>query len=249
MKLLVASRRDVAAQTILQKLKEISGAISDTRILEIGGESVSLSALPEGVEGVIVLSRHASESGRPSLTTHVPGLLEEKQLAVASPPTLKAALAELARAKEELGLPHQVSLEATHHGPATLGAPVTFIEIGSTPEHWRDELAAEAAARAALAALFPPSCKRAIGVGGIHYSPLHTRVALETEVGIGHILPKYSSISESLIEQAIRRTTGRVDLIVVDRKGTTAEQRELCSRVGERLNIQVVRAGSLLKSS
>jgi len=246
MKLVVASKGDPAAQTILKKFRE-KVREQDVRILEVEEESVNLPRLPFPADEVIVLSRHSSESGRPSLTTHVPGHLNAGRLAVASPQTLKAALVELARAREELGLPHQVSLEATHHGPTTLDAPVTFIEIGSTPEHWRDELAGEAAARAAIVALFSEPCKKAVGVGGIHYCPLHTRVMLETDVGVGHVIPKYAQTSEELIEQAIQKTAGGVDLIVLDRKGTSAEQREACMNVGKRLEIPVVRAGSLLK--
>ncbi len=255
MKLIIASKSDPAAANIAQKLIELGGFKKTMRgyerpgaiLLLIETESTELASPPIDASEIVVLSRHASESGRPSLTTHVPGLLDQRRIAIASPQTIRAALLELQRANDDLRLGYQVSLEATHHGPADFSLPVTFIEVGSTPAEWKDERAGEAAARAALAALSPERCSGAVGVGGIHYAPLFTRVSLETDIGIGHIIPKYASLSDELLQLAIERTAGGVQYIVVDWKGASAEQREICNRVGERLGIPVVKAGTLLK--
>lgn len=256
MKLILASERDPAAVNIAEHLLEfgdfekmdpgIYSAENATLVL-ISGESTELHQPPVEAEEIIVVSRHASESGRPSLTAHTPGQPEQLRLAVASPRTLRSVLRGLQRAKEELGLNYQVSLEATHHGPASLEIPVTFVEVGSAPEHWRDASAAEAAARAVLAALSPSECRGSVGVGGIHYAPILTRVSLETDVGVGHILPKYVQLSERLLRLAIERTAGGVDLVVVDWKGATVEQREICRRVAAKFGIPVVKAGNLIR--
>lgn len=256
MKLILASRVDPAAVNIAERLVEIGDFENtdhgferdDALLFMVEGESTRVSSLPVNAQEVIVVSRHASESGRPTLTVHVPGLLDEGELAIASPPTLKATLLELRRVRDELNLQYEVSLEATHHGPVGLGVPVSFIEVGSTLEQWRDKKAAEAAARAALAALSSPPCIQAIGVGGIHYPLLHTRVVLETKLGIGHILPKYAPISEDLLRLAVQHTAGGVQVMVVDWKGLSSEQRAVCRRASEQLGIPQIRASVLLKN-
>lgn len=258
MKLVLASMKDVAAKNIYERLLENydfetsagaqnSHVCGDVVLMKIETESVTMRELPVKTEEVIVASRHASESGRPSLTTHTPGYLDRGEMAVASPGTVKAALLELVNAREELGLQHEVSLEATHHGPVQFNVPVTFVEIGSMPEQWRDEKAGEAAARAIMtAAEKPVECKRAVAVGGIHYAPLHTKVVLQTGVGVGHLLPKYAGINEAMIEKAITRTFGKVDMLLLDWKGATSEQRAACKKISEKLGVAVVRAGDLI---
>jgi D-aminoacyl-tRNA deacylase len=89
-------------------------------------------------------------------------------------------------------------------------------------------------------------CKKAVAVGGIHYAPLHTQAVLKTNVGVGHILPKYAKIDEPLIEKAVGRTSGKVDLLLLDRKGATPEQRSTCQTVAKKLGIEVIRAGDLI---
>jgi D-aminoacyl-tRNA deacylase len=258
MKLILGSAKDPAAVNILSRLLEcysFKKSPSDPNVsvcgeavlLKIEEESIRLGKLPVQAEEVVVVSRHASESGRPSLTTHAPGFLDRGELAVSSPSTIRALLLELAKAREELRLPHQVSLEATHHGPSHFDVPVTFVEIGSLPEQWRDERAGEAVAHAVMAAISASrECRKAVAIGGIHYAPLHTEVVLKTDVGVGHLLPKYARIDETLVERAIERTSGRVDLLLLDRKGATAEQRSTCQKISEKLGIEVIRAGALI---
>lgn len=223
--------------------KEESGVYRAGRAILLEGEPEAVS-LPAEVEEVIVASRHESRSGRPCLTVHAPGLPEKMRLPPSSPPTAKCLLAEMKRLAEDLDLPHQVSLEATHHGPCDFPVPITFAEIGSSRVEWTSDVLGEVVARSILSSLRPPACRRAIGVGGPHYSPLHTRVSLETEVGIGHILSSNVQVSEPLVEMAVRRSSA--DMIVIDWKGAKREQRETCLRVSERLGVEIVRAGDLL---
>ncbi|MEM2192779.1 MAG: D-aminoacyl-tRNA deacylase, partial [Candidatus Hadarchaeales archaeon] len=215
--------------------------------LEIMAEEIGkLSELPAGTEEVIVASRHASASERPSLTVHAPGFLEKRELAIAKPQTIKAALAELKKAVEEFTLPHQVSLEATHHGPVHPNVPITFVEIGSTEEEWKNDLAGKAAARAIIAATKGTPARCAVGVGGPHYAPLITQAVLSADIATGHIIPKHITTNESLLRKAIERTSGKVEMILLDWKGATKEQRDLCARISEELKIPVVKAGSIL---
>jgi D-aminoacyl-tRNA deacylase len=124
---------------------------------------------------------------------------------------------------------------------------VTFVEIGSLPEQWCDKKAGEAVARAVMAAATAAGgCRNAVAVGGIHYAPLHTQVVLMTDIGVGHLLPKYVKTDETLIEKAIARTSGKVDVLLLDRKGATPEQRLACQKTAEKLGMAVVRAGDLI---
>jgi D-tyrosyl-tRNA(Tyr) deacylase len=253
MKLVLASKDDPAARNMASRLLELESAESliasgRVRLVRFSGEATELSRLPEDAEEVIVASRHVAEAGMPSLTVHVPGKIEERRLAIASPGTIWRALRALVSARDELGLPHNVSLEATHHGPCELSVPVTFVEIGSSPEHWSDPRAGEAAARAIIAAVGEgDDLKNALCFGGPHYAPRHTEIALRTNFAPGHIFPKYSSFDGPAIETAVARTAGGVELFILDWKGLSTEQRATCLEAAAKLGVKAVQAGKLLR--
>ncbi len=261
MKLFLASAQDPAAKNIVMQLLKshdfkkspsLTNAYvyRNVTLLTIAGEVTQITELPIDAEEVIVASRHASESGTPTLTVHVPGEVEKMRLAEASPSTVKTALRTLVEMRDKFGLTYDVSLEATHHGPTRIDVPVTFVEIGSSFEQWHDKKAGGAVAQAIMvAATLPIKCRHAIGLGGPHYAPHHTNVALFTEIGVGHILPKYASIDETLIERAIVRTRGGVELLALDWKGMSSEQRQVSQRVAERLGIQAIRTREILSGA
>jgi D-aminoacyl-tRNA deacylase len=258
MRLISASAEDPAGKNIAERLLEIYDfepmasqsnvwVCKDVLLTTMASEAVQVSAAPLATDEVIFASRHASESGRPTLTAHVPGEPNKRELAVASPPTLKSAIRELIVARDELHLPYEVSLEATHHGPTGLRVPVTFVEIGSSLDQWRDKRAAEAAARAIMAAATSPiNGRQAIGFGGPHYAPRHTQVVLKTDVCIGHVLPKYVTIDEELVKLAIARTGGGVELLALDWKGLYSSQRQHLQQIANKLGVRAVRESELL---
>jgi D-aminoacyl-tRNA deacylase len=253
--LFLASSSDPAAMNAVERLKECSGIVPG-RETEIGGRTVLLQVLegglenfepPPGAEEILVASRHVSETARPSLTVHVPGEIERGRLAVASPLTVKKALGALDRLAREFGLGYEVSLEATHHGPVHLDVPITFVEIGASEEQWRDRKAGEVLARAMVEAVGGTGGRLAVGVGGPHYAPRHTQVALKTDVAVGHILPDYLSLTPELVELAVRRTKGRVELLAADWKGLNSAQRVAVKEASSRLGIELVRESKLLR--
>jgi D-aminoacyl-tRNA deacylase len=258
MKLILASRKDPAAQNIAARLLEFydfEGSQKnpdlylrdDIALIQVPGGVTRMHELPLDAEEVIVASRHASETGKPTLTTHVPGEPSRHELAVAAPSTVKAALTELFAARDELGLPYDVSLEATHHGPTGLVVPVTFVEIGSSAEQWGDPKAGEAVARAVMAAAESSlEAVNAIGFGGAHYARRHTKVARETKVCTGHIFPKYLRLDEGLARAALKRTLGGVGVFALDWKGLRSEQRTRLMGIGKKLGVQVVRERDIL---
>jgi D-aminoacyl-tRNA deacylase len=258
MKLIIASFEDPAAKNIAGRLFELYDfepitnqpnvwVCEGVMLTTIAGEAFRTSVPLMAADEVIFASRHASESGKPTLTAHVPGEPNKRELAIASPPTLKSALRELIAARDELRLPYEVSLEATHHGPTELKVPVTFVEIGSSLTEWRDKVAAEAAARAIMAAATSPiNGRQAIGLGGPHYAPRHTQVVLETDVCVGHVLPKYVTIDEELVKHAIDRTSGGVEFLSLDWKGLDSSQRQHLQQIANKLGVRAVRESELL---
>jgi len=204
-------------------------------------------------DAIIFASRHRSESGEPTLTTHVSGNLTSearfggrpKRLAVAHPHMMKAALLGLKSAQERLGLDqYAVSLEATHHGPTELRVPSMFVEIGSSEEQWSDTAAAEAVADAIYTcASKPAQGELCVGFGGGHYSTKHTEASLGDEFAVGHILPKYffDCFDPSMVLLAFERTVGHCATAIVDWKGIRGPERGKLVELLKSRNVNVIR--------
>lgn len=147
------------------------------------------------VDEVVFLSRHRAASGKPTLTVHPIGNWGRADfggragtLVPPAPALMTSLLGEVRRNAE--GLPFEVAFEVTHHGPF-LSRPTLFIEIGSSEATWGDKDAAAAIARS----LLDVDVQRhpvAIGIGGGHYAPRFTEVALSRKVSFGHMLPAYA---------------------------------------------------------
>ena len=270
--LIIASRADPASMNIADKLVELHGfeptnasfegspiyARGPVKLVFTATEPIHAEhvgrALPRAPEAIIFASRHASAKGEPTLSTHTPGNLgftaehggRPRELAISEPLRMKAALLSLSEAgKKEVLRGFSVCLEATHHGPTGLGVPTLFVEIGSTPDRWTDPSAGEAVAEAIWEAATRPSrAKKAVGLGGGHYAPKLTAVALETDLAIGHIVPKYVfqalGLDRWLVEEPVRRTWGGCEAVVIDRKGLRARERRFVISVAEELDLEVV---------
>lgn len=146
-------------------------------------------------DNMVFLSRHKAVSKMPTLTVHPVGNYKTADfggrngtLCPASPHLMSATL----RAMQDLNDTdvYTVSFEVTHHGPFT-ETPAFFIEIGSDESHWGDLHAAEILTDALLAAEADGDNLTAIGVGGGHYAPRFSEVALSHRIDFGHMIPKY----------------------------------------------------------
>lgn len=267
--LIVACKSDMAAVNISERLinnhsftetNENSAGMpiyrsKDLQLVYLENDDIYADNLDQRfhADAIIFASRHRSESGKPTLTTHVSGNLTSEarfggmpnRLALAHPNMMKTALETLQHAREKLQLDqYQVSLEATHHGPTELQVPSLFIEIGSSERQWRDTTAAEAVAEAIYACATKPATKEpAVGFGGGHYSPKLSKVSLEDEFAIGHILPKYffDSLNTSMVQLAFERTFGRCVTAVIDWKGVRGSERKRLLETLEDLNRTIVR--------
>src|SRR5256886_14737638 len=207
------------------------------------------STFNERVDLVVYLSKHRSESSRPSLTVHPignPGPAEfggqPETLVPSAPRWMTAALRGLG--KEAKGLPYNVAFEATHHGPY-LTTPTFYIEQGSTETEWADLAASRAIARVLLA-LEPVDAPIAIGLGGGHYMPRHTDLALERRIAFGHLLAAYAleGASGRAIDQAVERTEGAT-MAYVHRKSLAKPDVRAFEERLEKLGLRIVREADL----
>jgi D-aminoacyl-tRNA deacylase len=206
------------------------------------GETVNMEYLDEKLASFnptayIVLSRHASTSGKPTMSLHYPGNPgrearlggKPRQLAYTWPRlfSLLARLYYEEASRRNLLERYSFSLEATHHGPTGLKRPIMFIEIGSEEKEWKDPEAREAMA-AAVASLvrrfadngveaLPTGCRVAVGVGGTHYPEKHTRLLLEGKACYGHIFAKYvlGELDEEVLAQAVDKSVDKVEGFIV----------------------------------
>ena len=255
--LLVASNKDIASLNIKEQILRhypfgkttenfqnnplYNANINDNTITlaTLNEESVRAQNLPEAFPNaklIVFISRHSSRSGKPTLSVHTPGNFTQAELgglprtlSVSSATGMLDALKTLQRYRDELSLDYEVSYECTHHGPS-LGVPTMFVELGSSEPQWRDTLAANAVAHAAMFAVnnfSNPKESSVLGIGGPHYNEKFTRMALTGEALFGHMIPKYatSAIDTEIILQCIERTVEHVSLALLDWKGIKSEDK------------------------
>uniref|UniRef100_A0A7J3IA12 D-aminoacyl-tRNA deacylase n=1 Tax=Ignisphaera aggregans TaxID=334771 RepID=A0A7J3IA12_9CREN len=211
------------------------------------------------VKYFVILSRHSSLTGMPTLTTHVPGNPWGKndfggkpwEIPPANPVLmwyfLKGLINRLAR---DGLLEFRVSYEVTHHGPTSITRPITFIEIGSSEREWNMLNVQRAVASVVIEGIentldggSTKLCTVSIGFGGPHYAPLFTRRAIEYGECYGHIIPNYV-IKELDLDRikfitvrAIESTPG-VERIVIEK--VKSEIRKAIATIAEERNIEVI---------
>lgn len=171
-------------------------------------------------DAVLVASKHKAESGKPALTVHPignPGAADFGGLPGRLVPTAPVVMGRVLRrlVAEAHGLRHQVTFEATHHGPY-LETPTAFVEIGTDERAWRDPDLGRRVARAVLAAAEPSvgdDAPTLVMLGGSHYAPRATDLVRQGKANVGHILPAYAlerGLREEVVLDAIRGTPGCV---------------------------------------
>lgn len=181
---------------------------SEAILVEIEGPSIFDDQLDADLRGwglpirdVWFLSKHAAASGTPSFTVHPIGNPGEAKFggkpgtfSPAAPRDMGALLRRLRVHATAANLPHQVTYEATHHGPH-LSFPALFVEIGSEDAWYRDEAGGRVVAQAVQDVLTGIGRSRGpvwLGVGGGHYAPRATDIARSGEADFGHLLPNHA---------------------------------------------------------
>ena len=193
----------------------------------------------------IFVSQHKSSSKIPTLTCHTTGNFNQnlyggrpKEIAMCYPWIQKQYFLELH--KQRHNVPRfDITLEATHHGPTSLGKPTMYVEIGSTEKEWRDINAAKIVCTALLEAVskHPGKCKKvAMALGGTHYPSKFNKLLLESEYGLAAIAAKYNLqyLDDAMLQQMISRSIEKVSYLVYDSKGMGNEKKRVLLLVEER---------------
>lgn len=266
--IIVSSRNDPASWNIAQALITKTGfkrepgqkietySKGDVRliVLEKLGIYTDPSEIPADVGTTIFVSKHVSASGRAALTVHTTGNLTKEakfggnpeEVSRVDPSIIRHALRALKVGVAEAGLQIEVTMEATHHGPTNLLMPVCFVEIGSGEKEWTDPVLGEIAANAVVSALAqveesPPT---AVGFGGTHYSAKHTRICIEGDFAIGHLVSSHSfdgGVSQRVIGDTFNKTTGSCNTAIVDWKGLHSNDRRRLIASFEAAGREIVR--------
>ena len=86
--------------------------------------------------------------------------------------------------------------------------------------------------------------KIGVGFGGTHYAPAFSRVELETDFAIGHIMPKHGNFTSKMINQSIKKTPNAKHLIL-DWKGLTKDQKNAIVLESQSHNFEILRSYKL----
>jgi D-aminoacyl-tRNA deacylase len=140
-----------------------------------------------------------------------------------------ALLRRLKLRRDEAGLPHSVTYEATHHGPF-MTYPSLFVELGSD-ERWYDDVPSGRVLAVAIHDVLDGqgSCEGPVlvAVGGGHYVPRATDVALAGTADFGHFIPAYALEGEdgAVLERAVAATP-HASGVQVHKKGLKGPERQ-----------------------
>ena len=240
--LLLFTSQNIASRNIAQKLIDEHGfqkkeeniwEKDGIKLIETNAPSVLDVPTDFDTDCLIILSTHKSKSEGQVLTAHVPGNWnnadfggERRTLNIAHASMLKTLAKEIKKQADLIGW--KFSLEADHHGP-TCNVPIIFVEIGNNEEQWKNEKAASAMANAVASAIkHDEEYETVFGVGGGHYTRAFTKIALETELAVGHIAPKYvvDDIDEDTFRQAIEKNVEKLSKVLISKEEVNAKQRE-----------------------
>lgn len=252
---LVYSLRDPAGELIFNKIKELG--VPDWAVPYCFEEDIVFAPIKKVKEDkIIFLSRHSSSSGKKSLTVHMIGNFSDakfgghsRELSGTLPWVGANYLRSLNEKNISSGLSRRgfaVSYETTHHGPFT-NKQCVFIELGSSPLEWKNESAAKVIAETViLSTLSKVPDKIVIGIGGGHYAPDFTKLALRKSFAFGHMCPKHhlGGLNYLMLRQMIVKS--RASEIVLDWKGL-GEHKEKIVGLCKKSGLPFERVQNLLK--
>lgn len=214
-RLLVCSEPDLPSVNMRSSLLEMAewedmGVVDGLRFESCGDDMIvtipdmhiyhdGLDKVGEGLgfkpDVVIVMSKHSAASGEPALTVHPIGNYHEnkfggreRQLVRSSPAMMSDALRLISKKNDLEGF--MVCFEVTHHGP-WLEKPTFYIEIGSDGRNWGNADAARILAHTIMECRGDSGNPTLVGIGGGHYAPRFTEMALSHKADFGHMIPNY----------------------------------------------------------
>jgi D-aminoacyl-tRNA deacylase len=244
--------------------------MKDVILLTINDKKINHENIDKEVEDklnikskqAIFISRHLSKTGEPTLTTHPIGNYNEakfggkiKTLVKASPCLMTRLLRNLDLNVKKEKLNHNVCFEVTHHGPY-LDIPTLFVEVGSNEEEWKKQKPADIVAKSILDLLnsynyeddFPNDIPVLIGIGGGHYAPRFTDIALEKKVAFGHMIPNYQIKAGNLNDEMLRKafdSTPNATGVYIHRKSFKKSEVSELKKWFEERSIKVISSNEL----
>ena len=205
----------------------------------------------EEPEVIIFASKHKSASGNKALTVHTVGNYgkaeyggRERTLSRSCPRLKTEALRIIARRNT---LPDfSVSYEVTHHGPF-LETPSFFIEIGSGEEEWKNAEAGRIIASVILELEGSEGNEDvvAIGIGGGHYAPRFTELAVSHRISFGHMAPKYAleNLDEGMLSQMVEMSGA--ERVYFHKVGLKRSDISRMKAILERMGVKRIREGEI----
>ncbi|MBD3185904.1 hypothetical protein GF325_03660 [Candidatus Bathyarchaeota archaeon] len=219
----------------------------------------------------LFISKHSSSSKKPSLLVHVTGNWggdaelggNPLEISKASGTLVHLGFIELVNEYENNDFLNQFSInvEATHHGPTNLNAPVLFVELGSHEPSWKSQVGGYAVANVVNRLVYllqehgqdihalgkERKIRTAIGIGGTHYAATFDKLMRTYPVGFSHIIPKYHAtmITHEVVEQAVENTVEKVSWFVLDWKGLNRSQKDAILPLLEGFDIPILRRKEL----
>jgi len=246
---IVYSSSSIASVNIAKQIEKI-GVPYWAKIYSFEEDEIDLPLDIVEEEQIIILSKHKSAAGTKSLTVHPLGNFANAEYG-GKEKTLVNSMAKiqtnlLRGLVEKNDSQHLICFEVTHHGPFCEKS-VCFIELGSSEEEWKNLKAAKIIAETVIEdASKENSDKIVIGIGGGHYAPDFTKLALRKNYSFGHICPQYmlEKLDSKLLKQMIEKT-GATE-IVIDWKGLKSWKEKVVS-LCEESDLPFERVQRLLK--
>ncbi len=256
--LIACSLQDTASINAAQALISLAG-LSETVPGRYDSGKIRLqvidSILPKaegldaaGAELIIFMSRHSSASGISAFTVHPTGNWGHEARLGGSPQMLSIAapspMLKILKLFKKSPINMESTYEATHHGP-TLKTPSLFAEFGGNDATINDKRIAGELGRIVFesaqdAAEGVKEYKTiVIGIGGTHYPKKFTDLAQNKDYAFSHIMPKHAITNGDgtdnieMLNQAVERSSERVEKAVIDWKSINSEVR---SRVIKKLS-------------
>jgi D-aminoacyl-tRNA deacylase len=218
---------------VLGSLKHLNTAlvITNQNLIDIN----NLDGIIPKENMVIFLSKHASKSKTPTLTSHSTGNFSDivllggkpKEIGNTFPSFQKVYMKKIYEKRQEL-FGYDLTIEATHHGPTSLANPILFIEIGSSEIQWVNKTTASLVCQSVLESIKDVekyiednNITICIGIGGNHYPQKYNELILFSNVAFGPIISKYNLefINEQIMKQVKGKSIEKISRIYVDNKG------------------------------
>jgi len=224
-----------------KKYHNLNLVVTDEELIHL--KNVEKSEFQNSV--LIFLSKHASKSKIPALTSHFTGNFSIDnslggapfEIGVAYPSFQKVFMKNLYSMKNSLPK-YDLTIEASHHGPTSSSNPILFIEIGSSEEEWSNKKTAKLVCECLIQTIQNVSEKAkveeseiAIGLGGNHYPQKFNNLILTSNIAFASIASKHNLrfISNEMLEQMKGKSIEKVTSIYIDKKGMGSEKDRILS--------------------